>query len=137
RRERRADRAQRAAAAAAAREVPGPKDRAHAPLPLKVKLLAATAATVVVLAILVFAGWLATRGVFFVGTNKDGLVTVYRGLPWELPGGLNLYEKYFVSGVPASEVPAARRKVLLNHQLRSRGDVRSLVADLELGKLSP
>ena len=63
------------------------------------------------------------------------MVTVYRGLPWDLPAGIHLYEHYYVSGVPASEVPTERREQLLDHRLRSRNDVRSLISELELGQL--
>ncbi|MGB2710580.1 MAG: hypothetical protein WBC33_03625, partial [Conexibacter sp.] len=107
------------------------------PLPRRVKALAATLATLVVLGGIGIAGWLASRAVFFVGTDEHGLVTVYRGLPWDLPAGIHLYERYYVSGVPAADVPARRRAQLLDHRLRSRNDVRELVAQLELGKLAP
>jgi serine/threonine protein phosphatase PrpC len=105
------------------------------PLPRRVKLIAATAATAIVIGALATAGWLASRAVFFIGTNDSGRVTVYRGLPWDLPAGIHLYEQYYVSGTPASVVPAARRDALLDHRLRSRNDVRSLIAELELGQL--
>jgi protein phosphatase len=100
-----------------------------------VKLLAAIAATVIVVGALGIAGWLATRAVFFVGTNDSGLVTVYRGVPWDLPAGLHLYESYFVSGVPAGVMSTTQRERLLDHRLRSRNDVRSLISELELGQL--
>jgi protein phosphatase len=100
-----------------------------------VKILAATAATVIVLGALGVAGWLASRAVFFVGTDGSGMVTVYRGLPWDLPAGVHLYERYYVSGVPAGAVPTARRDQLLDHRLRSRDDVKSLISELELGQL--
>jgi protein phosphatase len=112
-------------------------ERAHAPLPRRVKAFAALAATLIVLAGIGIAGWLASRAVFFVGTDANGMVTVYRGLPWDLPAGIRLYESYFVSGVPAAEVPTRRREQLLDHRLRSRDDVRELVAQLELGRISP
>ncbi|HET6448660.1 MAG TPA: hypothetical protein VFG31_06075 [Conexibacter sp.] len=106
------------------------------PLPRRVKILAATAATIIVIGALGIAGWLASRAVFFVSTNDSGMVTVYRGLPWDLPAGLHLYETYYVTGVPASELTAARRDELLDHRLRSRNDVRDLTAQLELGTLA-
>ncbi|HYV15201.1 MAG TPA: Stp1/IreP family PP2C-type Ser/Thr phosphatase [Conexibacter sp.] len=112
-------------------------DRAHGPLPRRVKLMAATLATLVVLGGLGIAGWLASRAVFFVGTNDRGLVTEYRGLPWDLPAGIHLYESFYVSGVPASDVPARRRADLLDHRLRSRNDASDLISQLELGRLSP
>ncbi len=123
--------------ARAPRRVPprGSKERQEAPLPRKVKILAATAATIIVLGALGTAGWLASRAVFFVGTNDTGMVSVYRGLPWDLPAGIHLYESYYVSGVPASDMTAGQRERLLDHRLRSRDDVRDLISALELGQL--
>jgi protein phosphatase len=80
-------------------------------------------------------GWLATRQLYFIGTNSQGVVTIYRGLPYDLPFGIKLYESFYVSGVPASTLPADRRAALLSHHLRSEQDASSLVTDLELGKV--
>jgi serine/threonine protein phosphatase PrpC len=113
----------------------GSKERAHAPLPRRVKLLAATLAAVIVIGALGVAGWLASRAVFFVGTDPAGMVTVYRGLPWDLPAGIHLYERYYVSGVPSGLLSTGQRDRLLDHRLRSRDDVRSLISELELGQL--
>jgi serine/threonine protein phosphatase PrpC len=123
--------------ARAPRVVPprGSKERKEGPLPRRVKLLAATAAVVIVVGALGVAGWLASRAVFFVGTNTSGMVTVYRGLPWELPAGIHLYESWYVSGVPASDMTAGQRERLLDHRLRSRNDVRDLISSLELGQI--
>jgi serine/threonine protein phosphatase PrpC len=93
----------------------------------------------VVLALVAVLGagtWIATRAVYFVGTDSDGIVTIYRGLPYDGPGGIDLYQEYYTSGVPASEVPAGRRESLLDHQLRSRDDVTDLVRKLELGQVT-
>lgn len=111
-------------------------ERENMPLPRRVKIFAATVSTLIVLTILGIAGMFATRAVFFVGTNDQGMVTVYKGLPFDLPAGLKLYSEYSVSGVPAAAVPEPRRNELLDHQLRSRSDARDLVAQLELGRLS-
>ncbi len=129
-----------ATAAATPRVVPARSardDRANAPLPRRVKVIAALVATAIVLGGLGVAGWMASRAVFFVGTDERGMVAVYRGLPWDLPAGLHLYESYYVSGVPASELTPSRRRELLDHRLRSRNDVRELASQLELGTLSP
>lgn len=80
--------------------------------------------------------WLASRQVFFLGTNGGGAVTVFRGVPYDLPGGVRLYERFYVSGVPAADVRAERRRTLLDHSLRSERDARNLVRQLELGRLS-
>ncbi|HST42127.1 MAG TPA: Stp1/IreP family PP2C-type Ser/Thr phosphatase [Conexibacter sp.] len=113
------------------------EEREHQPLPLRVKIFAATVSTLIVLVILGIAGMFATRAVFFIGTDDRGMVTIYKGLPFELPAGLKLYSEYSISGVPAAAVPESRRDDLLDHQLRSRSDARDLVAQLEQGRLSP
>ncbi len=95
----------------------------------------------IAIAIVVFvfggAGYLATRQLFFIGTNSDGIVTIYDGLPYDLPFGIPMYEQWYVSGLPVSAVPADRRAHLLNHQLRSQDSAVALVRSAELGQLSP
>ena len=76
-----------------------------------------------------------SRQVYFIGTNDAGLVTVYRGLPYELPLGINLYEEEYASGMPARAIPDARRKRVLDHEWRSRDDAVDLVRALERGRL--
>jgi PPM family protein phosphatase len=90
----------------------------------------------VILPLLVGA-WLATRAVYFVGTEPDAgrPVTIYRGLPYELPFGIELYETYYESGVPFADVPAARRESFTDHKLRSRDDAEDLVIRLEKGQV--
>jgi protein phosphatase len=101
------------------------------------KPLAALLATMIVLALILGAGYLASRQLYFVGTNAQGIVTIYRGFPYDLPFGVPLYETYYVSGVPASSIPAVRRTQLLNNNLRSQTDATSLVMQLEQGRISP
>jgi protein phosphatase len=101
------------------------------------KPLAALLATLIVLALIGGAGYLASRQLYFVGTNAQGVVTIYRGFPYDLPVGVPLYETFYVSGVPASTIPVARRTQLLNNNLRSQSDATSLVMDLEQGRISP
>jgi protein phosphatase len=93
-------------------------------------------ALMIVLAIVIGGGYLATRNLYFVGVNAEGIVTIYRGLPYDLPAGLHLYETFYVSGMPASLVPPDRRSAIFNNQLRSQSDASNLVRELELGKIS-
>jgi serine/threonine protein phosphatase PrpC len=79
----------------------------------------------------------ASQTVYFVGASDDGLVTVYRGLPYDLPAGLHLYSTNYASGVPVSELPAGQRRIVTNHKLRSRDDAQDLVRQMETGALSP
>jgi protein phosphatase len=93
-------------------------------------------AVVIVLGLIIGGGYLATRNLYFVGTNANGIVTIYRGLPYDLPAGIHLYETFYVSGLPASQVPADRRKAVFNNNLRSESDAAGLVRALELGQVS-
>jgi len=100
------------------------------------RLVAAVVSTLVVLFIIGAGGFLASRQLYFIGTNPQGIVTIYRGLPYDLPAGIRLYESYYVSGVPATSIPTDRRNQVLNHHLRSQSDASNLVKALELGQVS-
>jgi len=89
----------------------------------------------VVAAVIVAGLYVASRAVYFVGTDASARVTVFRGLPYELPLGINLYQRNYVSGVTASEVSVRRRTTLLDHTLRSRDDAYDLVRKLEQGEV--
>ncbi len=91
--------------------------------------------TLVVLGLLASAGYLALQSVYFIGTNDRGLVTIFEGLPYRLPGNLALYSSDYVSGVSAATLSPARRRTLLDHTLRSEADAASLIRSLELGQL--
>jgi protein phosphatase len=90
----------------------------------------------IILGLLIGGGALAIQSVYFIGTNSRGFVTVYTGLPYQLPGGIKLYASYYVSGVPATTVPRATRLTLLNNSWRSESKVTELLRDLELGQLA-
>jgi PPM family protein phosphatase len=77
-----------------------------------------------------------SRQVYFIGTNDAGLVTLYRGVPYELPFGIDLYEEEYASGVPARAIPATRRQRVLDHEWRGREDAEDLLRALERGQLS-
>jgi protein phosphatase len=93
--------------------------------------------TLVALAVLagaVIGGLAAIRNVYFVGQDERGLVTLYRGVPYELPFGIELYETRYVSSVPARTLSPTQRRRLLDHQLRSREDAADRVRELERGR---
>ena len=78
---------------------------------------------------------LALQGVYFIGTDRYGQVTIYNGLPYTLPGGIKLYTEYFVSGVTTAELGPNERHRLFNDQLRSQSGAADLVQALELGQV--
>ena len=90
------------------------------------------------LAVLAIVGaglWTASRAVYFVGVDPQGTVTLYRGLPYDLPLGLELYEPYYASGVTIAQVPEDRRTTFTDHKLRSKDDAEDLVSQLETGRI--
>jgi PPM family protein phosphatase len=93
------------------------------------------AAVLVVLGLLGGGAFLALQSVYFIGTNKRGLVTLYEGVPFRLPGNIDLFSSQYVSGVSASTIRPQRRSTLLDHSLRSEGKAASLIRSLELDQL--
>jgi PPM family protein phosphatase len=91
---------------------------------------------VVLVLLIVGAGlWTASRAVYFVGVDDAGSITMYQGLPYELPLGIELYDRYYTSGVTLAQVPDRRRSVFTEHKLRSKDDAENLVNELERGRI--
>jgi PPM family protein phosphatase len=125
--------------------VVAPSDRARAPdaaaaprrrRRLRIKTFFKGVLLLAVLAGVVAGLYALSRQVYFIGTNDAGLVTVYRGVPYELPLGIDLYEEEYASGVPARAIPDRRRERVLDHEWRSREDAMDLLRALERGQLS-
>ena len=95
----------------------------------------AIAIVLAVLGVIGSAAYLALQSVYFIGTNSRGLITLYEGLPYRLPGNLALYSSQYVSGVSASTLSPEKRRTLLDHSLRSETDAGSLIHSLELEQL--
>ncbi|MGA7704260.1 MAG: Stp1/IreP family PP2C-type Ser/Thr phosphatase [Solirubrobacteraceae bacterium] len=90
----------------------------------------------VTVGLLAAGAYLALQSVYFIGTNQRGLVTMFSGLPYELPGKVKLYSSDYVSGVSAATMTSARRQELLDHSLLSESKAAELMRQLELGELS-
>ena len=94
----------------------------------------AVVVTLVVGAVLV-GFWVGSRQFYFVGTDDRGLVALYRGLPYELPFGIELWDLEYSTGVPARFLPETRRDRVLDHRLRGKGDATDLIKQVERGEL--
>ena len=79
---------------------------------------------------------LAAQAVYFIGTDANGQVTVYNGVPYTLPGGVRLYTPYFVSGITVAEISPLERRRLFNNELRSHQSATTLVSQLELNRIA-
>src|SRR5438552_1147540 len=106
-----------------------------AALRARVRRAGTIGAVLVVLGLLGAGVYEALQSVYFIGTNGRGLITIYRGVPFKLPGNVALYSSDFVSGVSASTLPPARRRGLLDHSRPSEGNAAALIRSLELGQL--
>jgi len=101
----------------------------------RIRRAGAAAVVIAVLAVIGAGAYVALQSVYFIGTNGRGLVTVFRGVPYKLPGNIALYSSDYVSGVGASTLTPQRRHTLLDHSLRSEANAASLVRSLELGEV--
>jgi protein phosphatase len=93
------------------------------------------ALTLLVVAALAVGLYAGSRQFYFVGTNDAGLVTLYRGLPYDLPLGVSLYSQQYVSPVPARTIPTRQRERIIDHSLRSKGDATDLVRQVEQDRI--
>jgi hypothetical protein len=94
-----------------------------------------SAAKVLVAAAIVAAvclgAWFGARQVYFLGTDEGGRLTLYRGLPYDLPLGIELYSEVESAVVQVSSIPEDLRESAIDHDLRSRDDAVDLLNFLE------
>jgi serine/threonine protein phosphatase PrpC len=106
---------------------PGPARRERA----WPRRLAKALVALVVVAALVGSAIYGLRQVYFLGSDEGGRIALYRGLPYDLPFGIELYSEQYSSPVQAAALPSERQESVINHELRSEDDARSLLEDLE------
>src|SRR3954453_3999622 len=82
-------------------------------------------------AALAFGAWYGNRQIWFLGTDDDGRVALYRGAPYELPFGIDLYSERYSSPIQTASLPPRRQDAVPGHDLRSRGDSVSLLEEIE------
>jgi serine/threonine protein phosphatase PrpC len=93
--------------------------------------IAIVGVTVVVLAGATIGAVAAIRNVYFIGQDDRGLVTLYRGLPYDLPFGIKLYDTKYVSSVQSRGLRPFERRRLLDHELRGKSDAARRIRALE------
>jgi protein phosphatase len=86
---------------------------------------------VLVLAAVAFGAWYGNRQIWFLGTDDSGRVALYRGAPYELPFGIDLYSERYASPIQTGSLPPKRQDAVTGHKLRSRSDAVSLIEDIE------
>jgi hypothetical protein len=86
---------------------------------------------VVIAGLAALAVW-GARQIYFLGTDSGGRLALYRGLPYELPFGIDLYSEAYIAPVQVSSIPANRRESATDHTLRFHDDAASLLEDLQV-----
>jgi PPM family protein phosphatase len=102
----------------------------------RLRVPAGLVAGVIILAIVLLGAYYASQTVYFVGSSNDGFVSVYRGLPYDLPAGIRLYRVNYESGVPVAGLPPAEKRIVTANKLRSKNDAEDLVQRMETGELA-
>ena len=87
-------------------------------------------AALAVLAVVVAGAALFVRSVYFLGTDDQGNVALYRGLPYELPLGVSLYTKQYSIPVQEDTLSEDRQKGVTGHELRGKGDATDFITDI-------
>jgi protein phosphatase len=95
------------------------------------RTVAKFAAILLVIAAVAFGAWYGNRQIWFLGTDESGRVALYRGAPYELPFGIDLYSERYSIPVQTGSLPARRQDAVTGHKLRSRDDAVSLIEDIE------
>jgi serine/threonine protein phosphatase PrpC len=99
--------------------------------------LAKSLAAVAILAAIAGGAVYGLHQVYFLGTDSGGRAALYRGLPYELPLGIELYSEVYAAPVQVSAIPAGRRDSATDHTLRSHDDAVDLLDDLQLAAEPP
>jgi serine/threonine protein phosphatase PrpC len=97
----------------------------------RLRTAAKALAAIVVLAAIAYGAWYGNRQVWFLGTDEGGRVALYRGLPYELPFGIELYGERYASPIQTASLPPRRRDAVTGHDLRSHEDAVSLLEDIQ------
>ena len=98
------------------------------------KRVAAALALLVVIGAIVFGATYGLRHTWFLGTDDAGRVTLYRGVPYELPFGIKLYSERYAAPVQTEGLPERRKDAVTGHSVRSHADAVALLEEIERGQ---
>ncbi|MDX6652127.1 MAG: family protein phosphatase [Solirubrobacterales bacterium] len=102
-------------------------DRPRRPLRATLKL----ALVALILAGVVAAALWGARQVYFLGGDGAGRLALYRGLPYDLPFGIHLYDERYATAVQVDSLTPQSRRSATDHKLRSHSDAVDLVRFIE------
>ena len=93
--------------------------------------LARALVAVLIIAGLGAAAVFGARQVYFLGVDEGGRMALYRGLPYDLPLGIELYDERYSSPVQVDSLPTELQANVTDHELRSHDDAASLIREYE------
>ncbi len=108
------------------------RGRGPMPPPPRRRRFLGWAVAILAVIVIVGGGLLAARSVYFLGTDDQGDVAVYRGLPYTLPLGISLYSKQYSIPVQVGTLSEDRQRAVTGHTLRGKGDATDLADDIKL-----
>jgi PPM family protein phosphatase len=91
-------------------------------------------ALLVVIGAIVFGATYGLHHTWFLGTDDAGRVTLYRGVPYELPFGVKLYSEKYSAPVQTDALPEKRKGAVTGQSVRSRDDAVQLLEEIERGQ---
>ena len=101
------------------------------PAPRRRRRILGWAAAALAALLVIGGGFLLARSVYFLGTDNQGDVALYRGLPYQMPLGISLYSKQYSIPVQEGTLSEERQRVVTGHTLRGNGDATDLVDDIQ------
>lgn len=91
-------------------------------------------ALLVVIGAVVFGATYGLRHAWFLGTDDAGRVTLYRGVPYELPFGIKLWSEQYSAPIQTAALPEKRKEAVTGHSVRSHADATALLEEIERGQ---
>jgi serine/threonine protein phosphatase PrpC len=107
------------------------RGRGPMPAPPRRRQILGIATAVLAAVVVIGGGFLLARSVYFLGTDGQGNVALYRGLPYQLPLGINLYSEQYSIPVQEGTLSEERQGAVTGHTLRGKGDATNLVDDIK------
>ncbi|HEU4980871.1 MAG TPA: hypothetical protein VFT14_06610, partial [Solirubrobacterales bacterium] len=100
------------------------------PAPSRRRRAIRIAAIAAVITIVLGGALLVVRSLYFLGTDDEGNVALYRGLPYEL-AGFELYSEQSSIPVQVGTLSEDRQRAVTEHDLRGEGDATDLIEDID------
>ncbi|HKZ13896.1 MAG TPA: Stp1/IreP family PP2C-type Ser/Thr phosphatase [Solirubrobacterales bacterium] len=100
----------------------------------RVRRAASAIALLAVIGAIIFGATYGLHHAWFLGTDDAGRVTLYRGIPYELPFGIKLYSERYSAPVQTEALPERRQDAVTSHSVRSHADAVQLLEEIERGQ---